>query len=194
MLEMAEALMAMPTKPKRSTLLVWHTAEEKGLFGSEWYGASPTVPRDSIVAQLNIDMIGRGHPSDRTGGGDSYLMLIGARRLSTRLGDVIDSANRAQPRPFVFDYTYDVDRHPERVYCRSDHYMYARYGIPIAFFSTGLHGDYHQVTDEAQYIDYPHYALITRFIGDIALRIADARDRPAVDKPYPSDPNASCVQ
>jgi hypothetical protein len=72
--------------------------------------------------------------------------------------------------------------------------MYARYGIPIAFFSTGLHGDYHQVTDEAQYIDYPHYALITRFIGDIALRIADARDRPAVDKPYPSDPNASCVQ
>ena len=69
--------------------------------------------------------------------------------------------------PFTFDYTFDANGHPENIYCRSDHYNYARYGIPVVFLTTGLHGDYHQVTDEPQYIDYPHMARVGRFVFDL---------------------------
>ena len=70
--------------------------------------------------------------------------------------------------PFTFDYAFDANGHPENIYCRSDHYNYARYGIPVVFFTTGLHGDYHQVTDEPQYIDYPHMARVGQFVFDLA--------------------------
>ena len=83
--------------------------------------------------------------------------------------------------------------HPSNIYCRSDHYEYARYGIPIAFFTTGGHADYHQVTDEPEYIDYPHYARVTRFIADLATHVADAPERPKVDHPLP-DPHGRCQQ
>ena len=82
---------------------------------------------------------------------------------------------------------------PLNIYCRSDHFHYARWGIPIAFFFTGLHGDYHQLTDEPQYIDYPHYAGITNYIRDLALRVANQDARPVVDKPKP-DPTGACRQ
>ncbi len=193
MLEIAEALMAMPTKPRRSTLLVWHTAEEKGLFGSEWYGANPTVPRDSIVAQLNIDMIGRGTATDLPNGGPHYLQLIGSRRLSTELGDLIERVNTERGAGFRIDYQYDAEGHPDQYYCRSDHYNYARWGIPVAFFSTGGHRDYHQLTDEPQYIDYAGLARVTRFIHDVALAISNAPTAPRVDRPKP-DPHGVCRQ
>ncbi|HJU89573.1 MAG TPA: M28 family peptidase [Gemmatimonadaceae bacterium] len=193
-LEIAEAIARAREKPRRSLLFVWHDAEEIGLVGARWFTDHPTVPRDSIVAQLNIDMIGRGRADERPNGGERYLQIIGARRLSTQLGEIIDTANRALSPPFVFDYTYDADGHPERIYCRSDHYHYARYGIPIAFFTTGLHGDYHQVTDEVRYIDFPHFARITSFVHDVTLRIANRDQRPVVDKPYNKDPDAPCVQ
>jgi hypothetical protein len=194
-LEIAEAVARSTTRPRRSLLFVWHDAEEIGLVGARWFTDHPTVPRDSIVAQINVDMIGRGAAADRPpAGGDRYLQPIGARRLSTQLGDIIDAANGALSTPFVFDHTFDADGHPERIYCRSDHYMYARYGIPIVFFTTGLHGDYHQVTDEVRYIDYPHYARIADFIRDVALRVANRDQRLVVDKPYSKDPNATCVQ
>jgi hypothetical protein len=192
-LEIAEAMAAMPVKPKRSILFVWHTAEEKGLLGSKWFTENPTVPRDKIVAQLNIDMVGRGSAADIAGGGPDYLQLVGSRRVSTELGDLVEQVNTASPRPFKFDYAFDANGHPERIYCRSDHYMYARYGIPITFFTTGLHPDYHQVTDEAQYIDYDHMSRIATFIRDIGLRVADLDHRLKVDHPV-GDPSASCVQ
>jgi Zn-dependent M28 family amino/carboxypeptidase len=193
-LEIAEAFAAQQQHPKRSLLFVWHDGEELGLVGSRWFTDHPTVARDSIVAQLNIDMIGRGATTDLPKGGNTYLQLVGSRRLSTELGDMVESINKERSEPFVFDYTYDADGHPERIYCRSDHYMYARYGIPVVFFTTGLHGDYHQVTDEPQYIDYPHYARVTQFVHDIAQRVANLDHRIVVDKPHPSDPNAQCVQ
>jgi hypothetical protein len=192
-LEIAEALAAMPVKPKRSILFVWHTAEEKGLLGSKWFTDNPTVPRGQIVAQLNMDMVGRGSAADIAGGGPDYLQLVGSRRVSTELGDIVEAVNAASPRPFKFDYQYDANGHPERIYCRSDHYMYARYGIPITFFTTGLHPDYHQVTDEPQYIDYEHMTRVADFVRDIAIKVANLDNRPKVDKPV-GDPAAACVQ
>jgi hypothetical protein len=192
-LEMAEELATTTVKPKRSMLFIWHTGEELGMLGSEWFTDHPTVPRDSIVTELNIDMIGRGGASDIQGGGPAYLQLIGSRRLSTELGRLIEAVNRDDHYGFTFDYTFDANGDPEQYYCRSDHYEYARYGIPIAFFSTGSHRDYHMVTDEPQYIDYDHYARVTRFIHDVALRVANLDHRIPVDHPKP-DPKGPCVQ
>ena len=83
--------------------------------------------------------------------------------------------------------------HPQNIYCRSDHYEYARYGIPIVFFTTGGHADYHQVTDEPQYIDYAHMAQVDSFIGALAVRVANLDHRVVLDKPKP-DPHGSCQQ
>ncbi|MBW7934387.1 MAG: M28 family peptidase [Gemmatimonadaceae bacterium] len=192
--EVAEALAADKVKPRRSVLFVWHMGEEIGLVGSDYFTRNPTVPRDSIVAQLNMDMVGRGSADDLPGGGPTYLQLVGTRRLSTQLGDLIETVNTMRKTPFKFDYTFDAPGHPENIYCRSDHWSYARYGIPVAFFTTGLHADYHQVTDEPQYIDYPHMASVTQFVHDIALSLANNDKRPVVDKPKPTSPNAPCRQ
>ena len=192
-LEIAEAMAAAPTKPRRSILFVFHTAEEKGLYGSRHFTESPTVPRDSIVAQLNIDMIGRGKAGDLPNGGPAYLQLIGSRRLSTELGTLVETVNTRSNLGFAFDYQYDADGHPANYYCRSDHYEYARFGIPIVFFSTGGHQDYHMLTDEPQYIDYPHMARVATLVQDIAADVANLDHRVVVDKPKP-DPYGSCQQ
>jgi hypothetical protein len=192
-LELAEAFARGRVKPKRSLLFVWHTGEEKGLLGSRYFTDHPTVERDSIVAQINIDMVGRGGPTDLREGGDRYLQLVGSRRLSTELGDLTEAVNKREPMPFTFDYTFDANGHTDNIYCRSDHYNYARYGIPVVFLTTGLHGDYHQVTDEPQYIDYAHMARVGSFVFDLANRVAGIDHRPVVDKPKP-DPNGTCRQ
>ncbi|MDB4907778.1 MAG: peptidase [Gemmatimonadetes bacterium] len=192
-LELAEAWAKGVAKPKRSILFVWHVAEEKGLLGSRYFTDNPTVTRDSIVAQLNIDMDGRGAAGDLPNGGPGYLQLVGSRRLSTELGDLVETINKKEPVPFNFDYQFDANGHPDNIYCRSDHYEYARYGIPIVFFTTGLHGDYHQVSDEPQYIDYPHMARVTKLVFDVANHVADQKDRPVVDHAKP-DPQGACRQ
>ncbi|MEK7380227.1 MAG: M28 family peptidase [Gemmatimonadota bacterium] len=190
-LELAEYFKANPVR--RSIVLVWHAGEEKGLFGSGWFTDHPTVPRDSIVAQLNLDMIGRGSPADIPGGGPGYIQLIGSRRLSTQLGDLVEAVNTTGKHGFSFDYQFDANGHPAQYYCRSDHYMYARYGIPVVFFSTGSHPDYHQVTDEPQYINYEKYAGVTSFVMDVARTVANLETRPVVDHPKP-DPKGQCRQ
>ena len=201
-LEIAQQMAALRPAPKRSILFVWHTGEEKGLLGSAYFTDHPTVPRDSIVAQLNMDMVGRGDAWDVTGhdingavrhGGPGYLMLVGSRRLSTELGDLIEAVNKDDHHNMVFDYSFDANGHPDNIYCRSDHYEYARWGIPITFFTTGLHSDYHQVTDEPEYIDYAHMARVAGLIEDVAVHVADLDHRVVVDHPKP-DPNAACRQ
>jgi hypothetical protein len=192
-LEIAEALAGAQPKPARSILFVWHVAEELGLFGAQYFTDHPTVPRDSIVVQLNNDMIGRGGVGEELAGGPDYVQLIGWRRLSNELGDVIESVNKQQPLPFKFDLQYDAAGHPEQYYCRSDHYEYARFGIPIAFFSTGNHGDYHQVTDEPQYVDYTKLKNVAQLVHDIGVRVANLDHRLIVDGPKP-DPKENCVQ
>ena len=201
-LEIAEAFVNARVKPKRSLLFVWHTAEELGLIGAAYFTDNPTVPRDSIVAQLNIDMVGRGGANDITGvtkdgapirGGPGYVQLIGSRRLSTELGDIAERVNTEQQLGMNFDYSLDANGHPQNIYCRSDHYMYARYGIPIIFFTTGGHADYHQVTDEPQYVDYNRMEQVGRLVYGIADRVANLDHRVVVDKPKPN-PIGSCQQ
>jgi hypothetical protein len=201
-LEIAERIAGLKTKPKRSILFVWHTAEEKGLLGSRYFTDHPTVPRDSIVAQLNMDMVGRGAADDETGrtkdgaalhGGPNYVQLVGSLRLSTELGDLIERVNTRDHHNLSFDYSIDANGHPSNIYCRSDHYEYARYGIPITFFTTGLHSDYHQVTDEPEYIDYEHMARVARLVADVALSVANLDHRLVVDQPRP-DPKGACQQ
>jgi hypothetical protein len=193
LLEIGRVLAAAPERPRRSVLLVWHTAEEAGLLGSRHFTNQPTVPIERMVAAVNVDMIGRGGPDDVELGGPGYLQLIGSRRLSTQLGDLVEDVNARQGHGFMFDYQYDADGHPSNFYCRSDHYMYARFGVPIVFMSTGGHRDYHQRTDEAQYIDYTKLASVAGFVRSVVAEVADLDQRPVVDKPIP-DPNLPCQQ
>jgi Peptidase family M28 len=201
-LEIAEQFAKGSQKPKRSILFVWHTGEEQGLWGADYFTANPTVPRDSIIGQLNMDMVGRGAASDVTGedlegkllrGGEGYVQLIGSRRLSTEMGDLLEAVNTEKKLGLRFDYAMDANGHQQNIYCRSDHYEYAKYGIPVTFISTGGHADYHQVTDEPQYIEYPHMAQVARLVFESALRIANLDHRLVVDKPKP-DPKGTCVQ
>lgn len=193
LLELAEAFAGAREKPKRSLLFVWHAAEELGLLGAAYYTEHPTVPLDSIVTQLNMDMVGRGGSGDIAGGGARYVQLVGSRRLSKELGDLVEAVNARRATPFVFDYGLDADGHPERIYCRSDHAMYARYGVPVTFFTTGLHKDYHQITDEPQYIEYDKMMELTLLLRDVTLEVANRAERVKLDGPKP-DPSAPCRQ
>ncbi|MEP6729553.1 MAG: M28 family peptidase [bacterium] len=193
MLEIAERFVTAPEHPRRSLLFVSHTGEEEGLWGSQWFTDHPTVSRDSIVAQLNMDMVGRGKVSDIMGRGPNNIQLIGPRRLASQLGAVIDSVNAARTPHMDIDTSFDTNGHPLNRYCRSDHYMYARYNIPITYFSLGYHTDYHQVTDEPQYIDYDHLARTASFVHDIAEAVANRTQRLVVDGPR-MDPQGGCRQ
>lgn len=201
-LEIAEYLATLKTKPKRSTLFVWHAGEERGLWGSAYYTEYPTIARDSIVAQLNMDMVGRGSATDQTGmsaegkelrGGPDYLQLVGSRRLSSELGDAVERVNKDRKHNFVFDYAMDANGHPMNIYCRSDHYEYAKWNIPVTFFTTGGHSAYHQLTDEPQYIDYPHMQRVSRLVADIALELGNGAAKPKVDGAK-MNPRGQCKQ
>ncbi|HVX40827.1 MAG TPA: M28 family peptidase [Gemmatimonadaceae bacterium] len=194
LLEIAEAFAKGGAQPRRSILLVSHTAEEEGLIGSSWFTDHPTVPIDSIVAEIDLDMVGRGSARDIEGGGPTYLEVVGLRRLSSEYGDWFEAVNAKEPLPFVFNYEYDAPGHPAQYYCRADHYSYARYGIPSVSLSRGGHMDYHQVTDEPQYIDYPDYARLTSLVFDAALYVANADHAPRLDGPKPTNPHVPCRQ
>ena len=136
----------------------------------------------------------RGWPERRDKKSHSRLCgLIGSRRVSTELGDWAEVENRAGHHGLAFDYSLDANGHPQNIYCRSDHYEYARYSIPIIFFTTGGHADYHQVTDEPQFIEYPHYARVAKFIAALGLRVANLDTRPTIDHPV-ADPHGGCQQ
>ncbi|MQA90649.1 MAG: M28 family peptidase [Gemmatimonas sp.] len=179
LVEVAEAMASLPDedRPARSVLFVWNTAEEAGLLGSEYFTDQPTVERTAIVAHLNLDMVGRNHPDS--------LFVVGSRRISSELGDAVEEVNDRQASPFVLDYTYDSPNHPEQLYCRSDHYNYARYGIPVVFMSTGLHDDYHATSDHTELIDFEKAARVSRFVSDITRTLADLPERPVVDQDVP---------
>lgn len=193
-LEVAEAIAAMPVKPKRSTIFIWHTGEEGGLVGSAFFARNPSVPIDSIVATINVDMIGRGRAEDLPGGGEDFVGVIGSFFDSKDLGETVQSVNAKQQRPLKLDYKFDEPiawAGYNNLYARSDHINYAREGVPIAFFFTGLHGDYHQRTDEAEFIDYPHYARITNLLRDLTVEVGNGPrprlngTKPMKQKPIP---------
>ena len=112
------------------------------------------------------------------------MQLVGSRRLSTELGDLVETVNRTGKHGLRSTTRWTPTAIPQNIYCRSDHYEYARYGIPIMFFTTGGHADYHQVTDEPQYIDYGRMAQVAR-LSPTRARVANLDHRPVVDKPKP---------
>lgn len=193
LMAVARSLGAAP-HPRRSILIVSHAAEERGLLGSAWFTDHPTVPRDSIVGEIDMDMVGRGNASDLPKGGPGYLEVVGAKRLSTQFGELFERVNAGEPQPFTFNYEFDVPGHPLQYYCRADHYSYARYGIPATAISRGEHADYHQVTDEAEYIDYAVLARVATLARDFAVAVANLDHRPVVDGPRQSDPHGPCRQ
>ena len=193
LLEIAEYLVRAP-RLQRSILFVSHTAEEKGLLGSQWFTDHTTVPRDSIVAAFNMDMPAGNRARGWEPGDPYFAQLIGSRRLSTQLGATIDSINASYGRDsLAIDYSYDAAGHQLNRYCRSDHFMYARYGIPITYFSLGYSPDYHMVSDEPQYVDYDHSLKIATFVRDIVVTSANRRMRYVVDGPR-QDPRQPCRQ
>jgi len=193
LLEVAEALSSGANRPRRSVLFVSHAAEEEGLRGSQWFTDHPTVTRDSIVSEFDMDMIARGGVRDVEGGGPGYLEVIGMRRLSKEYGDIIEAANAKQPLPFAFNLTFDAPGHPLQYYCRADHYSYARYDIPAVAVSRGEHADYHQVTDEAQYADFDGMVRVAKLAESVVRAVGNLDHRPFVDFAR-HDPKAQCRQ
>ena len=195
-LEIAEALMGLPAadRPRRSVLFVWHTAEEKGLYGSQYFAEHPSVPRDSIVAMINMDQMARGYPADNPPAGPHAIEVIGPRRRSTQLGEIAENVNRRIEHQFTLSYAFDQPGEPTQAWCRSDHFEYARFGVPVIFFvAAAWYLDYHMVSDEPQYVDYDRLAGIGRYIHDVTRTIADRRQKPVPDQPAP-DPDAICRQ
>jgi Zn-dependent M28 family amino/carboxypeptidase len=191
LLAIAEALARATTRPKRSVLLVWHAGEEKGLWGSRYFTEYPTIPLDKIVTQLNIDMIGRSkkegdtNPRNKELSGPNEIYVIGSRMMSSELGDLTEAVNK-QYLNLTYDYRYDDPNDPNRFFFRSDHYNYARKGIPIVFFFDGVHEDYHRPGDEVQKIDFQKMEKVTRTVYMILWEIANRTTRPKVDKQLPA--------
>jgi hypothetical protein len=164
---------ALGPKPKRSVVFIWHTGEEAGLYGSRYNADFPVVPLDKVQAQLNMDMVGRDDCNDLEGDYRNSVFVIGADRISTDLHNIIVEQNRTLRPPLTLDYEMNDPSDPESVYTRSDHYSYASKGIPIAFFTTGLHPDYHRVSDTVDKILFPKMARIAQLVYETGFSIAD---------------------
>jgi hypothetical protein len=166
-------------RPKRSLLFVWHAGEEAGLYGSRYFADHPTVPLDHVVTQLNIDMIGRNRDDKASEANTVY--LVGSDRISSELHAVNREANRVLPQPLTLDYELNDPADPEQIYTRSDHYSYAAKGIPVIFFTTALHPDYHANTDEVSKIQFPKLTRIAQLVYETGLRVANLDHPPARD-------------
>jgi len=170
---------ALGPRPKRSVLFVWHAGEERGRWGSLYYADNPTVSLDRIVAQLNVDMVGRNRGNKASEANTVY--LVGSDRISTELDRIAQAANAESGRPLHLDYEFNDTADPEQLYTRSDHYSYAARGIPVIFFTTGLHADYHANTDEVSKIEFEKMSRIGEFIYATGLRLANLDHAPARD-------------
>ena len=182
LMALAKAFATGP-KPKRSLLFVWHAGEESGLLGSRYHADFPVVPLDKIVAQLNIDMIGRNRCDDPAQ--SNTVFVVGADRISTELHNVNEDANQSLSKPLTMDYEMNDPADPQSIYTRSDHYSYALKGIPIIFYFTGLHKDYHFVTDEVSKIEFPKMARVTQLVYTTGQRVANMDKPPTRDNKGP---------
>ena len=189
LLEIAERFAA--EKPARSIVFISHEGEEAGLLGSKWFVDHPTLPLDQIVAAHNMDMLGKGRADQVKFGGPNSVQTLGARRISREFGDIIDSVNAVTAEPMAIDKSWDVTANPMNRFCRSDQVNYVNKNVPVTYFSLGYAQDYHQPTDEPQYISYDHAARLARFIHDVMLAVATRADRPAIVGQDPSYPSCS---
>jgi hypothetical protein len=174
---------ALGPKPKRSVMFVWHTGEEAGLYGSRYMADYPEVPLDHVSTQLNIDMVGRNRCDDPKESNTVY--LVGSDRISTELHNLSEDANQSMSQPMELDYEMNDPADPESIYTRSDHYSYAAKGIPIIFYTTGLHRDYHYLTDEVDKIEFPKMAHIAQLVYTTGVRAANLDHFPVRDNKGP---------
>jgi len=170
-------------RPKRSLIFVWHAGEERGLWGSRYFADYPAVPMEKIVAQLNIDMIGRNRDDKASEANTVY--LVGSDRISSELHALNRAANAAMPKPLTLSYEMNDPADLEQVYYRSDHYSYAAKGIPIIFFTTGLHADYHANTDEVSKIEFEKMTRIAQLVYETGARLANLDHAPVRDNKGP---------
>jgi len=176
-LELAEAFALarrLGMGPKRSVLFMLLTGEEKGLLGSSYYVTHPLFPLENTIANLNIDMIGR--IDNRYVDNPDYIYLIGSDKISPELHMISEEANEKHTG-LILDYTYNDDNDPNRFYYRSDHYNFAKNGIPVIFYFTGVHEDYHRPGDEVDKILFDRMERITKLIFYTAWEVANGDSR-----------------
>ena len=190
-------------RPKRSIIFLWNAGEEKGLWGSQYFAEFPPVDISKIVANLNIDMIGRTKGPDFKDADTTHvlvkpgeILLIGPNISSDDLESTIESTNDGYQK-LTLNHFYDATApdkthdnlgpqpRGQRIFYRSDHYNFAKIGIPIAFFTTGVHPDYHKVTDSPDKLDYHEMLIVTKTISAVAWTLANQPGRPALNKTLP---------
>jgi Zn-dependent M28 family amino/carboxypeptidase len=171
-LELAEAFTKNPIKPKRSLLFMTVTGEEKGLFGSQYYVNHPIIPLHQTIADLNMDMIGRIDTVHQAYKDTNYIYVIGSDKISLELDSLLQAAN-AESEQLKLDYKYDDEQDPERFYYRSDHFNFAKNGVPIVFFFDGIHADYHKPTDTVDKILFQRMGKICRMIYDLGWKLGN---------------------
>ena len=171
LLGIAKAFATGPA-PKRSVMFVWHTGEEGGLQGSRYMADFPMVSLDTVQAQFNIDMIGRNRDDDPKEASTVY--VIGADRISTDLHNIVEEANLGTREPLQLNYEYNDPRDPNSFYTRSDHYSYASKGVPVAFFFTGTHPDYHRPSDTVDKIIFQKLQRIAQMVYEAGFAVADS--------------------
>ncbi|QRR03205.1 M28 family peptidase [Dyadobacter sandarakinus] len=181
LLEIAEAFSKAKADgkgPRRSILFLNVTGEEKGLFGSEYYSENPIFPVKNTIADLNIDMIGRvdeAHKSD-----PKYVYLIGSDKLSSTLHTISEDVNKKYVN-YKLDYTFNDPKDPNRFYYRSDHYNFAKKGIPVIFYFTGVHKDYHRPGDDVEKIMFDKQSGIVKLVFHTAWELVNRDERIVVD-------------
>jgi len=182
LLGVAKAFASGP-KPKRSLMFLWFAGEERGLWGSRFHADYPTAPIDKIVADLNMDMVGRNRDDKPEEANTVY--LVGSDRISTELHNITVESNDSLAKPLKLDFEMNDPTDLEQVYYRSDHYSYAAKGIPIVFFTTGLHPDYHHNTDSVEKINFEKMARIGRLVYEAGRRVANLDHAPLRDNRGP---------
>ncbi|WP_426292226.1 M28 family peptidase [Dyadobacter endophyticus] len=181
LLELAEAFSKAKAEgkgPRRSILFLNVTGEEKGLFGSEYYAENPLLPLKNTIADLNIDMIGRvdeAHKND-----PRYVYLIGSDKLSSKLHEISEEANKKYVN-LKLDYTFNDPKDPNRFYYRSDHYNFAKTGVPVIFYFTGVHEDYHRPGDDVEKILFDKQSEIVKLVFHTAWELVNRDERIVVD-------------
>ena len=188
LLSIAEAFQSLEKKPLRSMLFLWVSGEEIGLFGSKYYSNNPLVPMDKTVADLNVDMIGRvkgkADTSDQNPMSGPKEVFVITDNQSKELRSIAESVDASA----VLDFNYELSGtdHPLQLFSRSDHYNFVVKNIPVLFFSTGLHTDYHTPGDVTEKIDFNKMELIARTMYEIGYNVANRKTRIVVDNPFSS--------
>ncbi len=186
LLSIAEAVQSLEKKPLRSVMFLWVSGEEIGLYGSRSYVDNPLVPLEKTVVDLNIDMIGRtkgvADTTPDTPMTGPYEVFVITGNQSSELGSIASEIDKSVR--LDFDYSLSGRKHPLQLFARSDHYNFVKHDIPVLFFSSGLHTDYHTPGDVVEKIDFKKMELITETIFKIGFTIADRKTRLAVDNPF----------